>query len=129
MATLLSIDVDPRGAIVALEQLGVAVERHLQAVAQETARAIQTEARARVRRRTGRTAGQITAEPAQDGQGYVVYVKTIEDMWPNLDIGIEFGTRYLAARPFLHPAVALEEGPHRRRLDAALNEAIAEASR
>lgn len=132
MAALLSIDVDPSGVIKALDRLGAAVEQRLQDVAQETAQRIAEEARRRVARRTGQTASFITAEPARDGKGWVVYVKIPADqrnLWPNIDIGLEFGTRYMVPRPFLHPSVSLEAGPHRRRLEAAIQAAIEEAQR
>lgn len=128
-APLLNIDVDPRGAIAALDTLGVAAERHLKAAAAVTAHRIKAEAQGRVARRTGATAAAITAEEARDGRGYVVYVKTPPGEWPNLDIGLEFGTQFMTPRPFLHVSAQLEEGPHRRRIEAAIAEAIGEAER
>lgn len=126
MASLISISVDPRGAIDALTRLGPAVERHLMTAARVTAEAIKREAQGRVARRTGRTQAGITAEPAQDGTGYVVYVQTPEDGWPNLDIGLEFGTKYMSPRPFLHASAQLEQGPHLRRIEDAIQAAIDE---
>lgn len=128
-APLLSIDVDPRGAIAALDRLGTAVERRMKEVALVTANRIKAEAQGRVARRTGVTAAAITAEEARDGRGYVVYVKTPAGEWPNLDIGLEFGTKFMTPRPFLHVSAQLEEGPHRRRIEAAIDEAIGEAER
>jgi hypothetical protein len=44
----------------------------------------------------------------------------------NLDIWLEFGTRHMEARPFLHASAQLEEGPHERRIQQAINDAIQE---
>ena len=122
----MTIDVDPSGAIAALERLGPAVEVRLDAVARDTAERIAAEARRRVRRRTGQTAAGITVEQAKDGNGYVVFVDIDPARWPNLDIGLEFGTRFMGPAPFLHASAVLEESSHRRRLEHALQDAIDE---
>lgn len=130
MATpLLSIDVDPAGAIAMLTKLGPAVERHLLAAAQVSAASIAREARSRVSRRTGKTMAGITDELARDGTGYVVYVKTLADSWPNIDVALEWGTRMMTPRPFMQASALLEEGPHRRRIEQAIQAAIDEVSR
>lgn len=129
MANLLNIDVDPAGAIAALNLLGVAVERHLMAAAKLSAQSIAREARTRVARRTGATAAGITAEEARDGMGWVVFVNTPPGGFPNLDLVLEFGSKFMTPRPFLNPSAQLEEGSHRRRIEQAIQDAIEEASR
>src|SRR3990167_3807251 len=127
MAQLLNIDVDPRGALAALDRLGAAVERRLLDVARVTGGRVKAEAQRRIARRTGRTAEAITSEDSRDGRGVVVYVKTPSNAWPNVDLALEFGTVKMTPRPFLHASAALEEGPHRRRVEEAIGEAIEEA--
>lgn len=123
---MITISIETRDLIRALESLGPAVERHLREAARLTAERIRDEARARVARRTGRTAESLVAEESRDGRGYVVYARLPSEVPTNLDLWLEFGTVKMAPRPFLHPSVDLERPAHDRRLRAAIQQAIAE---
>lgn len=123
----LTIDADPKQVLKALSRLEVSLEKELKAVAKVTAEAIASEARGRVKRRTGETARGITVQEARSGSGYVVLVEQPEN--PTLDVWLEFGTKHMMAAPFLFASARLEEGPHMRRVIEAINDAIEEASR
>lgn len=122
--------------IAALDRLpDVMQERHTKPAAKVTADNIAREARARVRRRTGRTAAGITVEESHDGQGYVVLpfneqfelaiISAGNDQQPeNLPIWLEFGTRFMTARPYFFASARLEEGAHDRRMRQAIQNAI-----
>ena len=125
MADTLTIDVDATALLRMLDQLGrSAAAQHLKAAAKVTAERIATEAAARVARRTGKTAAGIKVEETRTGNGYVVFVRRPE--MPGLPAWLEFGTKYMTARPFLFASARLEEGPHERRVAQALQEAIDE---
>jgi hypothetical protein len=99
------------------------VHRHLKAAAKVTADHIQTEGRARIRRRTGQTGEKITVEEARSRDGYVIFVGD-----PRTHIGSfnEFGTKFMTAKPFLFVSARLEEGAHDRRSRDAVQAAIDE---
>lgn len=125
--------------------VGELVDQHLNEAARETAQAIADGAYARLSRQTsgeGVTAANIIFElgdvgmgrragPAFSGQrkytsgyGYLVYVRP-NSRPLNLPLWLEFGTWKMSPRPFLWAAARLEEGPHRRRVEAALDRAVA----
>ena len=124
MAPLLTIDVDTRALLTALDTLGAVVERHVKAAAKVTAENIAREARARVARRTGKTASGIGIDVARHDTGWVVFAEN-ENM-PGLPGWLEFGTRRMIARPFFFASARLEEGPHDRRMREAIQAAIDE---
>jgi hypothetical protein len=74
---LLTVTVEARDVIRALDQLGASAERLVKAAARDTAERIADEARARVARRTGRTARGILVEETRDGRGLVACVKRL----------------------------------------------------
>lgn len=127
MSQLLTIDVDARGMIAALDRLGEAAAMHVRQAAFLTAGAIKQEALARVARRTGTTAAGITVAPTDNGDGYVVFVE--RQQLPGLPGWLEHGTQFMTARPFLFVAARLEVGPHDRRISEAIQDAIEEANR
>lgn len=127
MASLLTVDVDASRVLAAFDRLGAVAERHVRAAAKETAERIQTEALARVARRSGRTAEGIAVELAQVGVGYVVAAR--RQQMPDLPAWLEFGTKFMTARAFFFAPARLEEGPHLRRLAEALQAALDEVSR
>lgn len=86
----------------------------------ETAERVAAEARARVARRTGHTADTIRVEKAHSGDGHVV-IADGAGHW------LEYGTKFMAARPFLHNSARLEMGSHERRVMLALTDALADA--
>lgn len=135
----LQIDVDTSALLRALGQLDVSlVERHTKPACLVTARNIQREARARVKRRTGRTAAGITVQESFDKQGYVVLpfnealtlalIASGNDQQPeNLPYWLEFGTRKMTKKPFFIESARLEETAHDRRIRDAIQDAIDES--
>lgn len=123
MADSFTIDVDTTGLLAALAAIPEAVHAHLKAAAKVTAEAIATEARARVRRRTGQTGDAITVEETHSGDGYVIYVG---DGRQHVGSFLEFGTKFMTAAPFLFASARLEEGAHDRRAREAVQAAIDE---
>ena len=121
---LLTIDVDTEALLRAIDAMPDAVMAFLKPASKTTADNIANEARGRVARRTGATGDAITVEEAHSGDGYVVYVANAAEDWPHLDIGLEFGTKFMTERPFLIVSARLEEGAHDRRARAAVQAAI-----
>lgn len=132
---LLKIDAETKGLIAALDRLGASVQTHTKAAAHVTADRIVAGARARVRRRTGRTAAGITAEESYDGSGYVVLpfnfafemalIESGNDQQPaNLPLWLEFGTRKMTAKPYFFAAARVEAHGHDRRIRVAIQDAI-----
>ena len=118
----------------AIEQLPAEVEAALEQVARETAARIADRARALVpvqptptprRPRPGQTRESIrvVADPAR--HQYRIDVGPHEGLpatedWPALlPTWLEFGTRYMTARPFMRPALDAEDEPYRRALERA----------
>ena len=125
MATLLNVQVRGADAIIAaFDRVGDVAEALVEAAAKASAENIAREASQRVKRRTGATQRGITAEKAHDGKGYVVYVKTEDGMWPNVDIALDFGTVHMTPRPFLHVAAELEEKLFVQRIEQAMETAL-----
>lgn len=124
MADLFSIDIDIEDVLRAFDAAPEAIERHTKPAALITATNIAQEARARVRRRTGRTAEGIAVREDESRLGYVVVSERQES--PNLPIWLERGTETMTARPYFNIAAALEEGPHERRMLSAVVDAIEE---
>lgn len=101
------------------------VRTRTKAAAAESADNVVREAQSRVARRTGATSAAIHKEETHDGTGYVVLVTRIEPR--NVPYWLEYGTKYMDAKPFLWASVALEEGPAQARMDAAIREGLAAA--
>jgi len=123
MADRMTIDVDATALLAALATLPEAVHAHLKAAAKVTAEAIAAEARARVRRRTGRTGDAVTVEETHSGDGYVIYVG---DGRQHIGSFLEFGTQFMTSKPFLFASARLEEGAHNARARDAVQAAIDE---
>ena len=121
---LLTIEVDTEALLRAIDAMPDAVLAFLKPAAKTTADNIADEAQGRVARRTGATAEAITVEEAHSGDGYVVYVANAAEDWPHLDIGLEFGTKFMTERPFLIVSAQLEVGAHDRRAREAVQAAI-----
>ena len=120
---LLSVDVDARPTLAALDRLAedLAAAR-TKAASKVTADAIATEAKRRVRRRTGLTAEGIVVEEDRARVGYVVLAT--RQQFPNLPHWLEHGTKFMTASPFFFPSARLEEAAHERRIREALQLAI-----
>jgi hypothetical protein len=119
----MTIDVDTAPLLAALAAIPEAVHAHLKAAAKITAEAIATEARARVRRRTGQTGEAITVEETHSGDGYIVFVGAGRQ---HIGSYLEFGTKFMSPSPFLFASARLEEGAHDRRAREAVQTAIDE---
>jgi hypothetical protein len=117
------IDVDDALLLAAWDRIPDSVHAKLKAAGKITADNIGTEARGRVRRRTGQTGEKITVEEAHSGDGWVIFVGD-----PRTHIGsfLEFGTKFMTAHPFLFVSAQLEEGAHDRRSREAVQDAINE---
>jgi HK97 gp10 family phage protein len=123
MSDRMTIDVDTTALVAALDAIPAAVHAQLKAAAKVTADNIATEARARVKRRTGQTGDAITVEETHNGDGYVVYVG---DGRQHIGSYLEFGTKFMTAKPFLFASARLEEAAHDRRAREAVQAAIDE---
>lgn len=157
MANLLSISVGTSGLIGMLKRVGPAVDFVTMPVARETATRIVAEMQARLARQThgtGATAAGIHFELMRDGNGYVVLMgdavspketvrreatantragrlraKSTLYQEKHTGIWLEFGLPFRAPNTFWFASAALEEGPHMRRLVAAVQSALDELGR
>jgi len=123
MVDSFTITVDMAPLLAALAAIPEAVHAHLKAAAKVTADHIAAEARARVRRRTGQTGDAITVEETHSGDGYVIYTGNGRQ---HIASFLEFGTKFMTAKPFLFVSARLEEGAHDRRARDAVQAAIDE---
>lgn len=106
-----------------LSQLNADLAADTKAASEITAKAIVREARGRVARRTGALAEGIHYEESQDGIGWVILAVRADR--PQVGFWVEFGTRYMTARPFLYVSAALEQPGHDRRIGDIVLAAIA----
>ena len=119
---MITVTVDTTALQAGLVHLADDMAIQTKAAAEITANAIVREARGRVARRTGATAEGIHAEESRDGIGYVVLAIRAERA--NVPFWLEFGTRYMTARPFLYASAAVEQPGHQRRTADAVSYAI-----
>jgi hypothetical protein len=130
MADQLTIDVDASTLLAQLDRLDDAIGERLKAVARVTAEAVRDEARARLARQTagtGKTAEAFTIDEIPGG--YRVYVGEVSGRARNVPYWLEEGTVKMRKRPFMRDAARLEEGPHMRRVAAAVQDALDEVAR
>lgn len=120
----LTITTETTALLAALQQLPALVRTHVKRAARVTADRIVREAAGRVARRTGATAAGLTVEETHSGDGYVVFVKRVDE--PGLPGWLEHGTKFMTKRPFLFVSARLEEGAHERRTRDAIQDAIDE---
>lgn len=126
MADNLTIEVDARSVLQALDRLDDRIGDRLKAVAKDTAERIRTGAIQRLSAQTqgtGQTAAALTIDEINGG--YRLYVGPVPQRSENVPLWLEFGTRHMSARPWLFKAALLEEGPHFRRVAEAVDAAIA----
>jgi hypothetical protein len=121
MADRMTVDADATALLAALATVPDAVQVALKGAAKVTAEAIALEARARVKRRTGRTGEAITVEETRNGDGYVVFVGSDRG---HVGSFLEFGTKFMTSRPFLFVSARLEESAHNARARDAVQTAI-----
>ena len=124
-ADLFAITVDAGPVLKMLDEFGDQAERLLKDAAKETAENVRREALGRVSRATGRTARGIVVEESDDGTGYVVISR--REPRGGVPHFLEHGTTHMTARPFFDASADLEVGPHLRRVDSALGDAIKKA--
>jgi hypothetical protein len=124
--TRLIIEANPTAVTAMIDRVVALAEVRIKEAAMVTAEAIATEARNRVARRTGLTAQGINIQETHRRDGYVILVDR-EDK-PILPSWLEFGTKYMAAKPFLFVAARLQEDAHDRRMREALQSAIDDGS-
>jgi HK97 gp10 family phage protein len=118
---LMTITVDTRDLFAAMDAMPNVIMAALKANAKVTADNIAREAKARIARATGATAEAITVEETHNGDGYVVFVGNERTYIGRF---LEFGTKFMAARPFLFTSARIEEGSHDRRALEAVQAAI-----
>lgn len=141
---MFKIEVDTRALLAALDKLGDRVAARVKAAAKVSAESIAREARARVARHTGQTAKDIHVAESHDKTGYVVLpyppfteivghtmrktgrFHTQRVTTKGLPGWLEFGTRYMTARPYFFASARLEEGAHDRRIRQAVQDTIDE---
>lgn len=127
------VEMDTAAVLAALDRLGADAAIVVKRASGETANAIVREAFARLERQlgpeaTGKTARGIQMKDDRDGGGYIV--QSARDPFPMLPVWLEKGTKRgggthpNVARPYFYASAMLEEGPHRRRLEEALQSAI-----
>lgn len=123
---LMTITVDITALLAAMAAIPDEVSKSLKAAAKVTAENIAREAKSRIARRTGQTAEGIRVEEARKGDGYIVFVGNPGTGGrEHVGFFLEFGTKFMSARPFLFASARLEEGPHDRRSREAVQAAIA----
>jgi HK97 gp10 family phage protein len=117
MANKVIVTVDAGDFLDRLDSVPDALRVALNEASKTTANRIATEARSRIRRRTGRTAAAITVALAYRGDGYVVYVGA-----PRTFVGrfLEYGTKFMSPKPFLFASARLEEAEHQQRIVEAV---------
>lgn len=105
--------VDARDLLAAIDAMPAEVLRVLEPVAWATAGRIVAAQRARVAVRSGHTRDMIRAEADFTGTGVIVIANDPATR-EHVDLYLEWGTKYSAARPFFYAAADLEAGRHDR---------------
>jgi hypothetical protein len=156
MADSITATIDDSRLIAVQSPLEASMRRHINDASRETAVAVVTEAKARLRRQlgpnaTGLTEAGISSRPAFDGNGYVVLssrdhpqlslhtskrsgrIHTQKVTQSNVPIWVEKGIKKgdprshsEPARPFFYVSVLLERGAHERRIQDAIQDATNE---
>ena len=106
----------------AIARLPAAVTEALKGEARASADRIAAHAQALLRSQThgtGATAGAIRVLDESDRRQYVVNAPGTADKPANLSMWLEYGTRFMAARPFMRPAGAAETDRYRANMTAA----------
>lgn len=117
----LFIEIDHADLFAALDAIPDAIAGGLKAEARLTAEHMQTEQRARIKRRTGQTAAAITVEETRRGDGYIVYVAGARHP---VGFFLQYGTRFMRGDDFFFAAARIEEAAHDRRSRQAIQDAI-----
>ncbi len=117
-------------AYAAVDQLDVTVTAALKDVARRTADRIAVNAAALLRSKThgtGKTAASIRVLDESDEKRFVVNVPGDSESAANLPRWLEYGTRYMVARPFLRPAGDAESERYKSDMAAVAERTLQEA--
>jgi len=128
MADGFTVTVDAGALLALMARVGPSLEFHTRDVARETAQRIAAGASGRVKRATGATASGIHWDLSRDGKGYVVLAYEAGKQAP-VDKYLEYGTRYVAPKPFFWAPALLEEGPHLRRMQERVQQVLDDLGR
>lgn len=130
---LFSIDVDVAPVVQALRAFDAGLQARINAASAVTAKNIQREARSRLQRQISpghtRSVNSLLAEPARDGNGWIVLYDNPE--MQNLGLWLEKGTKAgkrhnfasTQARPYFYSSAELEVDAHARRIEDAIADA------
>lgn len=138
MADFFAISVDDRALEQAITAMPEVLQRHVLDACELTTDAVVAEMRSRLQRQlgaqaTGETVGNITKMRAFDGNGFVIL--SDNPTTPNVPLWLEKGTKAgkrrnfarTAPRPFFYASLAVEAGPHERRILQAMHDAAGES--
>ena len=109
--------------------INVALKPFLRGAARVSADHLRGEMQARLSRQlsgtsTGFTASSIKVSPDRTGWGWVVQSGNVRT--PMLPWWLERGTRKMAARAYFDHSILLEDSPHRRRMELAINACLSQ---
>lgn len=111
-------------------RLPAIAQKHVGTATQASAAAIVAGAKANVPVRSGRLKAAIAARVVRNSvAGVSVSIEISDPVAAKYAHLVEFGTRYVGARPFLHHAENAERGRHEQRLSAAVSAIEAEMER
>jgi HK97 gp10 family phage protein len=103
----------------ALEDLPRTVTLALRAVAWQSSRRIKDRAAQILNSKTsgtGKTAASIEIIEEPENKQFIVWPRGNPDRPSNLPLWLEFGTRFMQARPFLRPAADEEDDKYKRNM-------------
>ncbi len=148
MSDGVKFEVDSAALVSALRDFPDVLQPRVKAACRVSAGNILTEGQRRIRRRTGRTGDRMRVDETYKGDGYVVvmgdavspdetrrresvggskkWVQSGSYNEAHVGLYLEFGTRSMAARPFLFAAGDLEVNAHDRRVRDAIEAGIRE---
>ena len=124
MSDRLTISADTAELFAAIDKIPDAVAAALKENARVTAENIAAEARTRIAHRTFKTRDAIGVAETYKGDGYVVFVG---DDRGHIGSFLEFGTKYMTAKPWLFASARLEETAHDERALDAVQDVIDDA--
>lgn len=125
---MFTASVDAADVLALFDRLGPSVDFVCRDVGLDTAKRITAEAQARVARATGDTETGIHYEMTRDGAGYIVLAYQAGAQDP-VDKYLEYGTRFMGAKPFFFASAELENEAHRRRLEDRIQEFLTNVGR
>jgi hypothetical protein len=122
-----TISADATELLALLDKVGDAVDDVCRDVSRETAKRLVFGAMSRVQRATGQTAKGIHFEESRDRKGFVVLAYPSEgDPRGPVDYWLQYGSKFMHAKPFFFAEAALEESGHLRRMTEAVSAKLEE---